>query len=111
MKNKIRKADFGFDPILTSHASLKMNSRRIQPYEVAVVLSYGRRYYVRGAVIYALGHQEASICRKELRGQPIGRIEGLQVVCDPVSENVITVYRNNDFSSLRKRNTRNTISN
>lgn len=91
-------------PRLSSHAGSRMGSRRISHDDVAAVMSYGRTYHVRGAVIYALGRQEAAICRKD--GLRPDRIEGLQVVCAPEDNTVITVYRNNDFSSLKRRNTR-----
>lgn len=91
-------------PRMSNHAGSRMGSRRISQDDVANVMSYGRMYYVRGAIIYALGHQEAEICRKD--GLHSDRIEGLQVVCAPEDNSVITVYRNNNFSSLKRRNNR-----
>jgi Domain of unknown function (DUF4258) len=96
--------EFDNMPRLSNHADSRMGSRRIRHEDVAAVMSYGRTYYVRGAVVYALGRNEAAICRKD--GLHPDRIEGLQVVCSPEDNTVITVYRNNDFSSLRRRNTR-----
>ena len=93
-------------PRLSNHAGSRMGSRRISHDDVSTVMSYGRTYYVRGAVVYALGRHEAEICRKD--GLHPGRIEGLQVVCAPGDNTVITVYRNNDFSSLKRRNNRST---
>ena len=89
---------------LSKHASFRMGSRRISHDDVANVMSYGRTYHVRGAVVYALGRQEAEICRMD--GLRPDRIEGLQVVCAIQDDTVITVYRNNDFSSLKRRNNR-----
>jgi len=89
---------------LSSHAASRMGSRRISHDDVATVMSYGRTCYVRGAVIYALGRHEADICRKD--GLHPDRILGLQVVCAAEDDTIITVYRNNDFSGLRKRNNR-----
>jgi hypothetical protein len=91
-------------PQLTGHAASRMGSRRISQDDVAAVMRYGRCYHVRGAVVYALGHREAEICRKE--GLRADRIEGLQVVCGAEDDTVITVYRNNDFRSLRRRRNR-----
>ncbi|HIJ81424.1 MAG TPA: DUF4258 domain-containing protein [Desulfuromonadales bacterium] len=91
-------------PRLSRHAGSRMGSRRISQDDVATVMSYGRTYHVRGAVIYALGRREAEVCRTD--GLHPDRIEGLQVVCAPQDNTVITVYRNNDFSSLKRRNTR-----
>jgi hypothetical protein len=91
-------------PLLTGHAASRMGSRRISHDDVAVVLSYGRSCHVRGAVIYALGRHEAACCRED--GFRPDRLEGLQVVCAPENGAVLTVYRNQDFRSLRRRNTR-----
>ncbi|MEI6306477.1 MAG: DUF4258 domain-containing protein [Deltaproteobacteria bacterium] len=91
-------------PRMSKHAGSRMGSRRISQDDVATVMSYGRTYHVRGAVVYALGRNEAAICRKE--GLHADRIEGLQVVCAPEDNTIITVYRNNDFSSLKRRNNR-----
>jgi len=89
---------------LTGHAASRMGSRRISHNDVAAVMNYGRCFYVRGAVVYALGHREAEICRKD--GIRVDRIEGLQVVCSSENETIITAYRNNNLHSLRRRNTR-----
>ena len=91
-------------PCLTSHAGSRMGSRRISREDVAVVLSYGRSCHVRGAVVYALGRHEAAYCRED--GLRLDRLEGLQVVCATDSGAVITAYRNHDFRSLRRRNSR-----
>ena len=96
--------DFETMPRLSSHASSRMGSRRISEDDVANVMSYGRTYHVRGAVIYALGRHEAEICRMD--GLRPDRIEGLQVVCAAQDNTVITVSRNNDFSSLKRHNNR-----
>jgi len=81
-----------------------MGSRRISLSDVAVVMSYGRSFHVRGAVVYAMGRREVVFCRCD--GIATDGIRGLQVVCAPENDEVITVYRNNDFRRLRRRNTR-----
>lgn len=96
--------EYDYTPTLSTHAGSRLGSRRISRDDVATVMSYGRAYYVRGAVIYAVGRRESEMCRKE--GFSMDRIQGLQVVCSPEDNTVITVYRNNDFSSLKRRNTR-----
>jgi hypothetical protein len=93
-----------FMPRLTSHASCRMGSRRISPSEVAAVMTYGRDYHVRGAVIYAMSNQEIACCCHE--GMAAERMKGLQVVCAPDTGVVITVYRNRDLSHLRRRSPR-----
>lgn len=99
-----RYAEYDSRVCLTGHAASRMGSRRISHDDVVAVMSYGRCCHVRGAVIYALGHREAEMYRKD--GLCPDRIEGLQVVCAPDNDTVITAYRNNDFSSLRRRDTR-----
>jgi hypothetical protein len=53
-------------PCLSEHVGSRMGSRRISPDDVANVMSYGRTYHVRGAVIYAIGRHEAELYRKEM---------------------------------------------
>lgn len=104
MGSAARKDECWFEPYFSKHAGCQMNCRRISRNDVAIVMSYGRSYHVRGAIIYALGHREAETCRKE--GLNLDRVEGLQVVCALQDDSVITAYRNHDLSSLRRRNTR-----
>lgn len=104
MGSAARKDEYEFEPHLTCHAECRLDSRSVSRSDVAVVMTYGRSYHVRGAVVYALGHREAEVCRKD--GLKVDRIMGLQVVCAPEDDTVITVYRNHDLSSLRRRNTR-----
>lgn len=104
MGTAVGRTEYESMPRLSSHAGSRMNSRRISHDDVATVISYGRTYHVRGAVVYALGRHEAAICRKD--GLHPDRVEGLQVVCAAGDNTVITVYRNNDFSSLKRRNNR-----
>lgn len=101
---KLSSSNDRFMPTLTTHASARMGSRRISHEDVAVVMSYGRIYHVRGAVIYAMGRREVASCLND--GMLIAGINGLQVVCSLEDDTVITVYRNRDFRGLRRRNTR-----
>lgn len=103
MKNKVYTIE-QFVPSMTQHASLRMGSRRISLSDVAVVMNYGHSFHVRGAVVYAMGRRELASCRSD--GVPTQGIKGLQVICAPNSDEVITVYRNNDFRRLRRRSTR-----
>lgn len=104
MGSTARYEEYDTTPRLTGHAASRMGSRRINQDNVTNVMNYGHCYHVRGAVVYALGHRETELWRKE--GLRLERVEGLQVVCAAEDDTVITVYRNNDFSSLRRRNTR-----
>lgn len=104
MGNAARISEYSFEPHFTNHAESRLSSRGVNREDIAIVMTYGRSYYVRGAVVYALGHQEEKVCRKD--GIKVDRVMGLQVVCAPDDDTVITVYRNHDFSTLRRRNTR-----
>lgn len=103
MKHKVCTIE-QFVPSMTRHASLRMGSRRISLSDVAVVMSYGHSFHVRGAVVYAMGRKELASCQSD--GVPTEGIKDLQVICAPDSDEVITVYRNNDFRRLRRQNTR-----
>ena len=84
---------------LTHHARLRMDGRRIPPTAVEAVLAHGREAWVRGARIHALGKRE--VARAARRGLDLRPFAGLQVVCSPEGD-VLTVYRNHDFRSLRR---------
>jgi hypothetical protein len=103
MGNQNYTADV-FIPSVTRHASLRMGSRGISLSDVAIAMSYGRSFHVRGAIVYAMGRKEVASCRGD--GIQIDGVNGLQVICAPESNEVITAYRNNDFRPLRRRNTR-----
>jgi hypothetical protein len=90
--------DFSWN--ITQHAKSRMGDRGIRHTYVEMVLSYGRQCFVRGAVIYAMGRREVAFCQG--KGITVDQIKGLQVVCNQDDNTVITVYRNNDFSRLRK---------
>ena len=84
---------------LTHHARLRMEGRRIPPAAVEAVLAHGREAWVRGARIHALGRREVEQAAR--RGLDLRPYAGLQVVCSPEGD-VLTVYRNHDFRSLRR---------
>jgi len=96
--------DDDYMPHLTHHARSRMGSRHIKPTDVAIVMDYGRSYYVRGAVIYVMGRREVISCRNDRMISD--NIKGLQVVCAPDNDTVITVYRNNDLRPLRRKRTK-----
>jgi hypothetical protein len=76
-----------------------MDGRRISTAAVAAVLAHGRAVWARGAQIYALGKREVQ--RAARRGLDLRPYAGLQVVCAPDGD-ILTVYRNHDFRSLRR---------
>jgi len=98
---KFAMLDDEFRPFLTNHASARMGSRHISPAEVAFVMNNGRGYHVRGAVIYVMGRRDLKLFRNNKTITE--SIKGLQVVCAPDDDVVITVYRNTDFRHLRRK--------
>jgi hypothetical protein len=84
---------------LTHHARARMDGRRIPAEAVEAVLLHGRAIWGRGAQIYALGKKEVE--RAFRQGLDLRPYSGLQVVCAPGGD-VLTVYRNHDFKSLRR---------
>ena len=84
--------------LLTEHARIRMNARRIGTTAVEMALLFGREKYVRGATLYAIGRREVERfgkCGVDLKGY-----EGIQIVCAEDSV-VVTAYRNKDFRGLR----------
>jgi len=75
-----------------------MCARGLSPQDIRLTLTYGQAVYDRGALLFRMG-------RKQIRRYR-GRIDlhdqdGVQVVCDPDSGTVMTVYRNRDFRAPR----------
>ena len=86
-------------PHLTNHARVRLNQRRISPEALDAVLTYGRRVFVRGAQIRAIGRRE--VARFQLKGIDLRPYEGLQVLVDASGAQVLTAYRNHDFRGLK----------
>ncbi len=88
---------------LTQHARERMCRRRISLHDICAALDYGRAYYARGAVIYALDGKGVQQCRND--GDQTARLDGLQVVCS-LDGRILTAYRNKDFRGLKPRSGR-----
>lgn len=84
---------------LTTHARQRMDGRRISSAAVDAVIVYGRAVHLRGAWVHALGRREVAWAQRQ--GVDLRAYQDLQVVCAPNGD-VITVYRNADFRSLRR---------
>lgn len=85
---------------LTRHAWQRIQERNISLRAAAEAFLYGRRAHVRGSVVYAIGRKEIAEARRE--GVDLSAEDGVQIVCSPRDEVVITAYRNRDFRGLRK---------
>ena len=77
-----------------------MQERNISLHAAVEAFLYGRRAHVRGSVVYAIGRKEIAEARRE--GVDLSAEDGVQIVCSPRDEVVITAYRNRDFRGLRK---------
>ncbi len=86
-------------PTLSAHAATRLGQRRIPDAALAVVLTYGRRSFVRGAQMRAIGRREVE--RFLEKGIDLRPYEGIQVLLDTSGRQVITAYRNHDFRQLR----------
>ncbi len=86
--------------VLTDHARMRMDARRIPTVAVELAFLFGRERHVKGATYFVIGRKEVE--RHRGAGVELGRFEGIQVVCAE-DEAVVTVYRNRDFSGLRPR--------
>jgi hypothetical protein len=92
---------------LTNHASHRLNERAISKEAIQFVVEYGREVHCKGAVIYVFGNKEVNHYRKKGLHQDWDQLSGLQVITSSDYQEqiiVITVYRNHDFSQLRKIN-------
>ena len=86
-------------PTLSAHAAARMGQRRIPDAALAAVLTYGRRTFVRGSQVRAIGRREVE--RFLTQGIDLRPFEGLQVLLDSAGSQVITAYRSQDFRKLR----------
>ncbi len=78
--------------VLTEHARLRMSQRGIRRSDLAEVLNLGCCRHTRGARYYFIGRKEVS--RYARQGLDVRRLENLQVLLAPNSDDVITAYRN-----------------
>ena len=82
------------------HAVARMQSRSLSQQAIRAALAYGRRFYARGAEIFAIGRKEVAFYATH--GIDLKDFSGIQVVCSP-DGHIVTAYRNHDFSRIRKR--------
>jgi hypothetical protein len=99
-----QNASTDYLPRITAHAWARMGGRGLNCRTIDTVLNYGRVVHVRGAAIHVIGKKEVQ--RLSRQGVDVGDCEGVQVVCTPDCETVITVYRNSDFRGLKPRSNR-----
>lgn len=83
---------------LSKHARARMTTRSISRTAIEAALEFGRCVEIRGAQIFAIGRKEVAKYRRD--GVELRQYEGTQVVVTARGE-VMTVYRNSDFRSLR----------
>lgn len=93
------------DPYLTKHAWERSNSRGLTRDAIDATLQYGRVVHVRGAAVHVIGKKE--VRRFAEIGVDLEKYEGVQVVCSPDDEAVLTAYRNHDLRGLRPHHRRN----
>jgi hypothetical protein len=86
--------------VVTKHAASRMAGRHIPLAAIDAARQFGRRFYIRGAVVWALGRKEI-----EHLGRQFERLQGIQVVCSHDGA-VLTVYKNTDLRGLRRRRRR-----
>jgi len=86
--------------VLTKHARMRLDARRIPVTAVEMALLFGRERRLNGATFFAIGRREVE--RSTETGVDLRRYEGIQVVCAE-DDVVMTAYRNRDFRGLRPR--------
>ncbi|GIW07183.1 MAG: hypothetical protein KatS3mg060_1988 [Dehalococcoidia bacterium] len=84
---------------LTHHAVCQMHRRRISAEAVLATVRYGRRAWIRGARIFAIGQRE--VARWRVHGIDVQQFEGIHVVTSPEGA-ILTVYRNRDLRDMRR---------
>lgn len=80
----------------TKHAYRRMNQRGITHTAVDLALRYGRADYQHGALRYTIGRKEIDRYRDvEPR---LKRYHGIHVICATDGGQILTTYRNKNFS-------------
>lgn len=91
-KHTTRDKDFSLDQLdetpLTNHAVGRTSGRGISPEQVQRVIDHGRCIHERHSTIYFVGDKEVADDRT------LDDCNGIHVVCAPIGNVVITVYRN-----------------
>lgn len=83
---------------------MRIGSRGLGGPAVHAAMTWGRVIHTRGAEFRVIGRRQIAEVAKH--GVDLREFEGVQVVCSPGGTDVITVYRNRDFRSLRPRRRR-----
>ena len=89
--------------VVSDHARMRLDARRIPAAAVEMAFLFGRERHVKGATYFVIGRKEVE--RHRLIGVELGRFEGIHVVCAE-DEVVVTAFRNRDLSGLRPRGSR-----
>lgn len=85
--------------LLTKHARKRMGQRGVKEGAVKLALQFGRKIYSRRALFFVIGHKEIN---KHCEQYPeLKDLEGLQVVVDVESNQILTVYRSHDLRQIR----------
>jgi len=79
-------------PDVSVHAAGRMVQRGIGPDEIDLAMGFGQMLYKGGAAIFFMGRRQAERCASSPRD--VERLEGVTVVTNSVTHEIITVYRN-----------------
>ena len=89
--------------VLTEHARMRLDARRIPATAVEMALLFGRERRLKGATYFAIGRREVE--QFTGAGVDLNRYEGIHLVCAE-DDVVLTAYRNRDSRGLRPRSYR-----
>ncbi|MDX1415893.1 MAG: DUF4258 domain-containing protein [Candidatus Promineifilaceae bacterium] len=78
--------------ILTHHAVQRMCQREITKMDINTAINEGTKLYRSGIVFFFIDENNLSDFMREIMDYLIG----VTVLCDPVTKEIITVYRNPD---------------
>ena len=90
---------------LSTHAWCRAHERSIGLDAIRIAIAWGRKNYVRGARVHTIGRKEIKRLRCEYNIDA-SRFEGVQVVCEPGENVILTVYRHRNLRALRPRTRR-----
>ena len=79
--------------LLTRHATIRMQQRRIPTDAVNAGLAFGREFQTRDAVIYVIGRREIE---RYAKVEDLSALNGLHVICGHEGT-VVTTYKDPRF--------------
>ncbi len=78
----------------TKHANIRMNQRAITETMILATRFFGKKIYAKNTLYFFMGKRELKRMMKDFIPDNPDKWEGITLVCDPKTEEIITVFKN-----------------